>query len=135
MINFVLIMIILVVMLIPASADNECGGDDNGLGGVRCQIGRFLLDRQPCNHYLHHDKYDHHHDHDQVTMVLVVLAAKCAGFTLAYLGLKPGLEAHPASPTLAGYLLHCSYLLNPALQRCIEPPASPTYLGSTYTQL
>ena len=61
-------------------------------------------------------------------MVLVMLAAaKWTGFTLAYLGLKPGLEAHPASPTLAGYLLHCSYLLNPALQRCIEPPACPTY--------
>ena len=60
MINFVLIMMMLVVMLTHASGDNECGGDDNGLGGVRCQIGRFLLDRQPCNHYLHHDHWHCH---------------------------------------------------------------------------
>ena len=42
-------------------------------------------------------------------MVLVMLAAaKWTGFTLAYLGLKPGLEAHqqPGLPTLPP--MHCS---------------------------
>ena len=98
-------------------------------------------------------------------MVLVVLAAKCAGFTLAYLGLKPGLEAHPASPTLATYYTYCTqhcsvphcncpsaavqwppnisllHLLHLALQRpsaavrCIEQPASPHCLYLLHSTL
>ena len=66
-----------------------------------------------------------------MTMVLVVLAAKCAGFTLAYLGLKPGLEAHTASPTLALLLpAHCSTLQCTAGSHitpvpCFEQPTSP----------
>ena len=35
-----------------------------------------------------------------VVVTTMVEAAKWVGFTLAYLGLKPGLEAQTASPTL-----------------------------------
>ena len=55
-----------------------------------------------------------------MTMVLVVFLAKCAPLTLAYFGLKPGLEAHPASPTLPQlHSLHCSVALqHMAIKNC-----------------
>ena len=85
-----LVVVIMLIMLACTSGDNECGGDDNGLGGVG-------------------------------------LVAKWVGFTLAYLGLKPGLEAQPASPTLP---LHCTLQFTP-----LHSNTTPQHVLQCYTTL